>query len=446
MSPVALLLAAALAAPPAAPPPAALADAAGRLAAALGPPAEGRRALALSVETRAPALASPLAAALEAALAQQGYAVTRPPRGQDDPEGAARAAGQDWLLHVQGGLVPGRPELALVGEAIPAWASFFLQRHPGVRPVPPKVLQARVAVDPETLLLAREHRPAGAPFATLRTLGRVHGPVLALAVGDPGGGGLAIAAALPATDLLLTAQGGELARRELDPAGWRPVRAPAAAVVMGPFGGGRLAVTRAGAPRAEVLVRRGDRLEAVAALASPALCAGEAGRLFGQYAPGAGALLDALSPTADPGTPPRSPRLLAGVAAAPRGGAPAFAALAQDGRLELLDAALRPVGPPLPGVGAGFALADLDGDGAAEVVASSPAPTAPDRLRVLATRPDAPPLLESPPFDGLIQAAAAGDLTGDGVDDAVLAVVGRGADGAPFTDLVLVTADPRELP
>jgi hypothetical protein len=79
------------------------------------------------------------------------------------------------------------------------------------------------------------------------------------------------------------------------------------------------------------------------------------------------------------------------------------------------------------------------------VIASEPAAAAPDRLRILARRAAAPLLLEAP-VEGLVLAGGAADLTGDGVDDAVLAAVSRADDGATVTDLLLVTADPRELP
>jgi hypothetical protein len=443
----AALLSTGLAAPPdaasGAAPVAGLSGVAERVAVGIGPPLEGRRTVALRVETRARALAAPLETALAEALARQGYAVT-PLRGEGDAEAAARADGQDWLVRAQAGLVPGRPELALVAEVIPAWASFFLQRRPGARALPPRLVQARAPADPETLLLAREARPAGAPIAVVRLLARVPGRVLALAVGDTGDGP-SIAAVTAAGELLLGPQGEVRARREPDRAGWRPIRDPGATVAIGDFGGGRLAVAHAGAPRGEVLTRRGDRLEVVAGLAAAPLCAGESGALFGQFAPGKGVLADQLSRFVDPDARPRSPRTLYAVAAAPRPGPVAFAALADDLRLELLGPSLGEVGPPLPGVGVGFALADLDGDGTAEIVASSPAAGEPDRIRVLLPRADAPPLLESGPIAGALLAGAAGDLTGDGLDDAVLAAVAVGPDGAPVSELYLVTADPREL-
>jgi hypothetical protein len=438
------LLAALLAAPAAAAPPTALAGVAGDLAQAMGPPADGRRSVALRVEARARPLAAPVETALAEALAGLGYSVTALPAAAD-PEEAARRGGHDWLLRVQAGLVPGRREVALVGEVIPAWESFFLQRRPGARAQPPRLVQARRPADPETLLLGREERPPGAPFARLRPLARLAGRVLALAVGDAGEGP-AIAAATPEAVLLLSGDGAELARRSPDRSGWRPVRDPAAALALGDFGGGRLAVQLAGAPRAEVLARRGDRLEVVATLEAAPLCAAEGARLFGAFAPGKGLFLDQLGPAVDPAARARSARELYGAAAAPRGGRVAFAVLDADLRLELLGPDLSPAAPPISGVGVGFALADLDGDGAAEVVASAPSASGEDRVRVLAPLAERPLAFESGALAGSIQAAAGGDLTGDGVDDAVLALVSAGPDGAPTTELLLLTADPRELP
>jgi len=434
--------------------PPALATAAEAIAREIGPPVEGRRALLLAVDSRAAALRAPLQTALDAALAGQGYAVT-PHRSGADPETGARAGGQDWLLRVRAGLVPGRRELALVGELIPAWASFFLQRRPDARAVPPRVVQALAAADPETLLLARETAPAGAPFAEIRRLARVPGRVLALAVGEPGEPGrAAVVAATPEAILVLSPTGERIAERSVDPGQLlRPVRDPAAAIAIGDFGGGRIAAFRAGAARGEVLALRAGRLEAAGALDGAPLCAGEAGGLFGAFEAGTGVFRDVLAPLVDPAAPARSPRTLYGAACAPRAARIAFAALGTDLRLELLGADLQPVprATPLapggaPPTGSGFALADLDGDGTAELIASSPHPSAPERIRILAPLAEAPLLLESQPIAGAILAGAAGDLTGDGVDDAVLGALVTGDDGAPATDLYLVTSDPREAP
>jgi hypothetical protein len=274
--------------------------------------------------------------------------------------------------------------------------------------------------------------------------------VLALAVGEPGEPGRPAIVAVTSDALLVLGPAGDrIAERTLDPAA-RPVRDPAAAAAIGDFGAGRIAFQRAGTPRGEVLALRGDRLEAAGALDAAPLCAGGAGRLFGSFEPGTGVFRDSLGTLVDPAAGPRSERTLYGAACSPRDGPIAFAVLDTALALELDGPDLEPIGPPAPPgapvTGSGFALADLDGDGTAELVASSPDPAAPERIRVLAPLAGKPLLLESPPIAGAILAGAAGDLTGDGLDDAVLAAVIARDDGAPVTDLLLVSADPREAP
>lgn len=429
--------------PLAAEPAPALAEAARGLADDLGPPLEGRRALALSVAAGG-RLAGPLAAALEAALSARGYAVT-PERAEaaEQAEAAARAAGQDWLLRVQADLVPGRRELAVVGELIPTWPSFFLQRRPAARAIPPRLVTGRAAADAETLLLARGARPAGAPFAVVRPLATVEGRVLALAVGETGEAGRpTIAVALPDAVVLLSSRGVALARRALDAAARAPVRAPAATIAIGDFGGGRIAVAHAGAPAGEVLALAAGELAPVAALEAAPLAAGAAGPVFGRFVPGTSVLADAFTARVDPDAPARSERTLYSVAAAPQPGGIAYAALGTDLRLALLDAGLEPVRTPSPPpvTGSAFALADVDGDGSVELVATAPSRAPLDALRVVSLRSGAPLLLEWPAPGGRIDAVASGDLTGDGVDDAVLA----SSDGEGSSRLWLLTADPRE--
>lgn len=440
---LAVLALTALASPAVAAPPPALARVADALAGEVGAPPEGRRALLLAVEPRGAAPSRPIESALSAALAVRGYAVS-PHRSSEDAEAAARRAGQDWLLRVRAGVVGG--EIALVGELIPTWTSFFLQRRPDARALPPRLVQARAPADPETLLLAREARPPGTPFAVVRPLARVAGRVIALAAGEVEPGRTGIVAVTPEAVLALAPDGAPIASRAAQPP-LAPVRDPAATAAVGDFGGGRIAIARAGVARAEVLALSSGRLEVAGALDMVPLCAGGAGRLFGAFAPGTGVLQDLLVPLVDPGARPRSARTLYGAAAAPQGGKVAFATLGTDLRVELLGPDLRAVGPAPSGAsltGSGFALADLDGDGTAELVASSPDPRIPERVRVLAPLAQAPLLLESAPIEGAVLAGAAADLTGDGLDDAVLAAV-RDERGRPTTQLLLVTADPREV-
>lgn len=440
LSVLAAVLAAAAGPAAAAAPPALDAVATG-LAREVGPPVEGRRTLILSVEASPPALASSLETAVGAALSAAGYAVL-PARGGGDAEAAARAAGQDWLLRVRGGLVPGRLELAAVGELIPAWASFFLQARPGARAIRPRIVEGRAPADPETLLLARDPAAAAAPLA-VRPLARVPGRVLALAVGDPGAPGRpAIVAVTEAAVLVLGAHGEPIAERSGGDAALRPVRDPAATVAVGDFGGGRIALRRAGAARGEVLALSGSVLEPAGSLDAAPLCAGDAGRLFGDFEPGTGVLRDRLTALVDDG-PARSPRTLYGAACAPRGGPLAYAVLGADLQVQLLGPDLQPVAAPPASSGCGFALADVDGDGTAELVLSSPDPGAPEAIRVIAPRSGRPLPLATVAPPGPILAGAAGDLTGDGIDDAVLAAV---VDGGAATELLLVTSDPRVAP
>lgn len=453
---LALLLAAAPAAPPSSSA-SALDTLADGVAAQLGQPAEGRRGLALSLTAEPAALAAPLGAALASALGRSGWAVTLLAPGVPGAggEGAARAAAADWLLTLTAG-AGGRADardLVAIGEAVPLWDSFFLQARPGVRPAPPRTVSARAAADAAVGLLLRPARRPDLARLALRRLARLPYRTVALAAGDAGEPGPSILVVSPDAVRLLDAGGTELASRPLDPSARRPVRQPFATAVVGDLGGGRLGVALAGVNGGEVLARRGARLDRVSALPMAPLATSEVGTLFGGFAAGRAALQDALALGVDPHLPLRSPGDLAAVAAAPRGGRVAFAAAHPDGRLELLDARLAPAGI-VDGAGAGFALADLDGDGAAELVASLATPAAPDRIRVLplaaigesaaAGQPRAP-AFESPPVAGLLLCGAAADLTGDGLDDALLAADVSGPEGAA-TELWLLTADVREAP
>jgi hypothetical protein len=91
--------------------------------------------------------------------------------------------------------------------------------------------------------------------------------------------------------------------------------------------------------------------------------------------------------------------------------------------------------------GCAFALADLDGDGSAELVTSAADPAAPEVIRVLAPLSGRTVAVGGAAPPGPLLAGAAGDLTGDGLDDVVLAAV---VDGGAATELLLVTSDPRE--
>lgn len=409
----------------------ALAD---QVAAQAGAPEAGRRGLSLSLTAPA-GLGPPLRAALTGALGRAGWVVG--------------VEGGDWRLELTAGAEG--EALVAVGQQVALWPSFFLQARPGVPAAPPRLVSARVPADAAARLLLAPAPRAALSGAVLRRLATLPYPALALAAGDAGEGGPSILVVSPGVVHLLDASGAELASRHLDPSGRRPVRLAAATAVIGPLGGGRLGVAVAGAAGGEVLVRHGGRLDLAATLPLAPLAAGGGGLLFGAFAPGKGALQDLLVTSADPAAAPRSGRDLAAAAAAPGGGAVAFAVLSPGGGLSLLDGALTARGQ-VAGVGAGFALGDLDGDGQAELVASRATPAPPDALRLLVldgvgAGPPAwqagPPAWESGPLPVAFTAGAAADLTGDGLDDALLAAEMPGPDGLPVTELWLVTLDAR---
>jgi hypothetical protein len=392
-------------------------------------------------------VASPLSTALSEALSRRGYAVAPIAAAHGAAEEAARALEADRLLRVTVGLVPGRRQLFVAAELLPVRTSFFLQRAPAVRPGSGRLWTLAVRADEPTLLLARAGARTGPGGASLwvRPLFRAPQPVLAIALGDAAGdGGTAVVVVTPGSLAVLSPGGGLVASHPLA----LPPSAPrhaAATVAVGALGPGRIAVRVAGAPEG-LLFRLSDReLTAVASLPLAPLAAGESGALFGAFVPGKAVLADLAVPFPDPAARPASPLEHAAFASAPRAGRVAHAWVSGDGVLTPLGPRLGLAGAPVDGVGAGAALADLDGDGEPEIVSSLPEAGADDRIRVrrwsAAAGPDEPPtvLLESPRLAGSIRAGAAGDLTGDGLDDAVLAARLPGGG----TQLWLVTADPR---
>ncbi len=410
---------------------------AARLAEAAAP----RELLALAVSAPgAEALAGPLATAVAEALSRRGFAVAPLTAGRlADPEASARSLGADRLLRIHAALAPGRRELDLLAEVVPTRTNFFLQRAPEVRPGASRLLSLSVPADAASLALARGAPPRGSgplPVA-LRPLARLEEPVLALAAGDAGSGP-SLVAVTPSAVILLGPDGRELLRRPHPAAAMAPLRRPGATVAVGDFGGGRVALRLAGAPAGEVLALAGGALRPVATLSAAPLWASGSGRVFGAFAPGKPTLADQFAPRAEAAARPRSAREFVAFAGAPRPGAVAFAAVSGDGVVVLLGPDLAPVGR-VDGVGAGLALADLDGDGEPELVASDAAAGSEDRVRVLRL-PSGQVVHESPSLPGSLLCGAAADLTGDGLDDAVLAASLPG--GA--SQLWLVTADRRE--
>jgi hypothetical protein len=388
-------------------------------------------------------LREPLETALAAALARREQTVL-PLRGSQlaDAEGTARALGADLLLRVRASL--GGSTLVLSGEVIPTRANFFLQRAPSARGAGARLVTATAPADEQLRALTAPARPDVGPIRLL-PLVELPGRALAIAAGTAENG-VRLAAVTPAGVSLLDPRGVQLAFHPLPPPPAGPrVRDASAVISIGAFAGGRLAYAAAGWPEGEILSAASDELVHAAwialapASAATPIAAGGAGALFGGFVQGRGVLADLVSAFPDPGARPVSARELFAAAAAPRPGRVAYAVLGTDYSLRLLGPTLAPVPPDIPAVGAGFALADLDGDGEPELVASTATPGRSDRARVVRLGARADVAFESSDVEGAFVAGAAADLTGDGLDDAVLAAVLPGGG----TRLWILTSDAR---
>lgn len=383
-----------------------------------------RTVVGVAVEARgAPALAAAVEARLVDDLRAAGFrgAFVAPTRE------AAAADGADAHLRL---VLELAGDLAASGELAPVRINFFTGRPTG----PGGLVSAAVPADREARLLARA-RPAppgpGTGFEVVRWAPLAAAP-LALAAGDLDGDGAAELAVLEAGAVhVLGADGTVRSTLPLAAAGGEegppvPTRDPTGtlAVVDGALLWSVPHLGREGSLR----LRDGALAPAAPPPADPVLAAGGGGALVAPWRPGT----NAFGPEFTVGNREMvaSGPFLA--AAASAGGAVAFALTLDDGRLVLLDSDLAPTAPPVPGVGAAVALADLDGDGLPEPVVSSPALRLPDRLRVLATAPGAEPAVrfESGDLPVLLLVGAAGDLDGDGRDEAYFAGPAAGGGAA----------------
>ncbi len=384
----------------------------------------------------APELARAAQTALVAQLSRMGFKAALPlASGPEAAEAEARARGLDWLLRLAA-RVDGA-ELSLGGDAVPTWVNLWAGADP-VRARGGGPVAARAPADADVLALARRSAAQGPAVAThfsLRPLARLAERVVAVAVGDLDGDGRAdIALQLPTAVVVLREDGQRIARREqaaLARAA-RPPREPAGAVAMpvdcGPAAGGEgsprretrcLASYSFALAKGELLRLEDGELKPVQSLDAPALAAGAAGVLSGSALAGRNLFAPEVRLSSGKGASlPFSP---VSVVASPRGGGPAFLAVAPDGQASLLSEELKPLETALPPLGAGAAMGDFDGGGAAQLLTSGRV-RADDRARLW--RADGlagGPLFESEPIPGGFVAGAAGDLDGEGRDEAVLA-------------------------
>lgn len=373
--------------------------------------------IAVSVEASPAPLANAAASAVAAELSKRGLPAVVLSGPQAVAEKAARDRDLRTLLRL--GVTLENNTLSAKGDAFGTWVNFWAGQT-ATRPAFATALAAQSPADAQALALVNGPNVAPGPMKlAVGVLAHLPARPAAIAVGDLDGDRRAEVVVLTDDDLwAFSAEGKTLARYDLReiPLSKTPCREPFGVVVVSP---GRVTWLSAKRAHGEVLAYAGGAFKVVGP-ADTMTVEGYTGHLL----PGVNAIAPELQFQGKPLDAPGPFQSFSG-----RGGLVEL--VLDNGSISLSRGAL--VAPGLKGAGSGSALADLDGDGAVELVTTSKAFFAdPDEVRVMSARDaeaaqakggavsDVAALWQGATPRGRAIVAAAGDLDGDGADEVVL--------------------------
>ncbi|WNG56070.1 VCBS repeat-containing protein [Archangium gephyra] len=342
--------------------------------------------VALHLSGGAPELRRAFGTLLASRLASAGLApVVLEAPSPEAAESLAREQGARALVRL--GLSVEAGELRARGDAFGTWVNFWSGRTATRAPSPAAAIAQAVEADAAALALAaveppRTPTPTPEEPRPLRLLGavlaRLPSPPAALAAGDLDGDGKDEVAVLTAHAVhVFTADGSLLAERSLDmlPPGSAPTREPfgALAILSGPP---RLAAWSTRFAHGEMLTLENGALRGMTRL--DAVPVGSDAR--GAFVPGQTAFAPEVRLGQGEQRLAVTSRFTTFSAANSR-----VLLVHPDGSASFFSQpSVAPV--PLPGLGAGSALGDLDGDGTPELLTTSPElQPSPDVLRVFKT-------------------------------------------------------------
>ena len=372
-------------------------------------------------------LARAVGSVLAGELARRGLApIPIDAAGPVEAERSARQGGARSLARLTVSLENG--QVVAKGDLLGTWINFWSGAAPTRPPTPAAALEVATEADAEALALAAQvpgpnlpvHPPAGELKLLGAVLARIAAPTAALAAGDLDGDGKAEVVALTDNELLVFSPGGKLiARRDLStlPSSSTPCREPfgAVAILKSPA---RIAYLSGRKAKGELLALDRGALKAVGTVEEAPVARVGDGALMGAFSPGQNGFAAVLASGSAP-----APFTAASVHSAPGGFA--FLFVMADGAGTLSVGTLASPPGKLSGLGAGSALADLDGDGRPELVTSSPrlAPEV-DELRAYALNgnvlgPELWHTADLPKGARVLQVAAA-DVDGDGTDELIV--------------------------